>query len=89
MEIDQDQSSVISEDSNTKDVISDLLRRPFSIRNATEQKAVVRMQQPRPKLQLMTRGRKFQESWYTKKDWLCVSETRKSGKRLKMTDKKV
>ena len=22
----------------------------------------------------MTRGRKFQESWYTKKDWLCVSE---------------
>ena len=73
MEIEQGQSSVISED-----VISDLLRRPFSIRNPTEQKAIVRMQQPRPKLQLMTRGRKFQQSWYTKKDWLCASETRKS-----------
>ena len=36
------------------------------------------MQQPRPKLQLMTRGRKFQHSWYTKKDWLCASETRNS-----------
>ena len=34
------------------------------------------MQQPRPKLQLMTRGRKFQQSWYTK-DWLCASETMK------------
>ena len=45
MEIEQGQSSVISED-----VISDLLRRPFSIRNPTEQKAIVRMQQPRPKL---------------------------------------
>ena len=89
MEIDQDQSGVISEDSNRRDVISDLLRRPFSIRNPIEQKAIVRMQQPRPKLQLMTRGRRFQKSWYTKKDWLCVSETRKSGKRLKMTGKKL
>ena len=78
MEIDQGQSSVISEDSSTRDIIPDLLRRPFSIRNPTEQKAIVRMQQPRPKLQLMTRGRKFQESWYSKKDWLCASETRKS-----------
>ena len=79
MEIAQGQSSVIlSEDSSTKDVISDLLRRPFSIRNPSEQKAIVRVQQPRPKLQLMSRGRKFQESWYSKKDWLFASETRKS-----------
>ena len=79
MEIAQGQCTVISsEDSSTKDVISDHLRRPFSIRNPTEQKAIVRMQQPRPKLQIMSRGRKFQESWYSKKDWLCASETRKS-----------
>ena len=70
MEIGQGQSSVISEDSSTRDVISDLLISPFGIRNPTEQKAIVRMQQPRPKMQLMTRGRKFQQSWYTKKDWL-------------------
>ena len=67
MEIDEGQSSVISEDSSTRDIIPDLLRRPFSIRNPTEQKAIVRMQQPRPKLQLMTRKRKFQESWYSKR----------------------
>ena len=79
MEIAQGQSSAISEDcSSTRDVISDLLISPFGIRNPTEQKAIVRMQQPRPKLQLMTRGGKFQSSWYTKKDWLCAGETRKS-----------
>ena len=76
MEIGQGQSSVISEDSSTRDVISDLLIRPLRIRNRTEQKAIVRMQQPRPKLQLMTRGRKFEQSWYT--NWLCASKTRKS-----------
>ena len=78
MAIAQGQCSVISsEDSSMRNVISDLLRRPFSIRNPTEQKVIVRMQQPRPKLQIMSRGRKFQESWYSK-DWLCASETRKS-----------
>ena len=35
------------------------------------------MQQPTLKLQIMSRGRKFQESWYSEKDWLCTSETRK------------
>ena len=78
MEIGQGQSSVISEDSSTRDVISDLLISPFGIRNPTEQTTIVRMQQPRPKMQLTTRGRKFPQSWYTKKDWLCASETRKS-----------
>ena len=79
MEIAQGQSSVISsEDSSTRDVTSDLLRRPFSIRNPTEQKAILRMQQPRPKLQIMSGSRKFQESWYSKKDWLWASATRKS-----------
>ena len=64
MEIGQGQSSVISsEDSSARHKISDFLRRPFSIRNPSEQKAIVRMQQLRPKLQLMFRGRKFQESW--------------------------
>jgi hypothetical protein len=78
MEIDQGQTSVESEGGSTRDIISDLLRRPFSSRNPTEQKAIVRMQRPTPKLQVMTRGRKFQESWYSKKDWLCASEMRKS-----------
>ena len=79
MKIIQGECGVISsEDSSTRDVTSDLLRRPFSIRNLTEQKAIVRMQQSRPKLQIMSRGGKFQESWYSKKDWLCASETRKS-----------
>ena len=78
MEIGQGQSIVISGERSTRDVISDLLISPFGIRNPTEPKTIVRMQQPRPKLQLMTRGGKFQQSWYTKKDWLCACETRNS-----------
>ncbi len=44
MEIDQGQTSVESEGDSTRDIISDLLRRPFSSRNPTEQNAIVRMQ---------------------------------------------
>ncbi len=78
MELDQGQTSVELEGGSTRDIICDLLRRPFSSRNLTEQKAIVRMQQPTLKLQVKTRGRKFQESWYSKKGWLCASEMRKS-----------
>ena len=46
MEIVQGECSVVSsEDSSMRDVICDLLKRPFSIRNLTERKAIVRMQQ--------------------------------------------
>ena len=78
MEIDHTQPSITSEGCSTRYIISELLQRPFSSQNATEQKKIVRMQQPMPKLLIKTRGRSFQKSWYTRKDWLCASETKKS-----------
>ena len=77
MEINPIQPSV-SDSTRDRDVILDLLQRPFSSRSQSEQKAIACMTRPMPKLLLKTGKRNFQESWYSRKNWLCVSEVRKS-----------
>jgi hypothetical protein len=62
--------------STEADIVSDLLKKAFSARQSGEQNIIV-MQRPMPNLQLTTGDRSFQESWYTKKDWLCGSLTKK------------
>ena len=75
MEINSTQPSVSE---SARDVVLDLLQRPFSSRSQSEQKAIACMARPMPKLLLKTGKRSFQESWYVRKDWLCASEVRKS-----------
>ena len=58
------------------DIISDLLNKPFSVRQSGEQNIIVK-QRPLPNLQ-STGDRSFQESCYAKKDWLCGSLTKKA-----------
>ena len=58
------------------DIISDLLKRPFSARQSVEQNIII-MQRPMPNLQISaTGGRSFQVSWYTNKKamfcWPCL-----------------
>ena len=60
--------------STETDIISDMLKKPFSARQSGEQNIIV-TQRPMPNLQSTTGDRSFQESWYTKKDWLCGSFT--------------
>ena len=60
--------------STEADIISDMLKKPFSARQSGEQNIIV-TQRPMPNLQSTTGDRSFQESWYTKKDWLCGSFT--------------
>ena len=79
MEIDQIQSSVSSEGQNNTDIICGLLQRPFSSRNTREQKEIGRMDRPMPNVLIIkTRARIFQQSWFTRKDWLCASIVMKS-----------
>ena len=75
MEIDQGQpsTSMSSETCRDMDMVAELLERPFSARNIGEQKLIVRMLRPTPKLAIKTRDRSIQESWYSRKDWLCGS----------------
>ena len=75
MEINPIQPSVSD---STRDVIVDLLQKPFCSRNQSEQKAIACMARRMPKLLLKTGRRSFQESWYSRKNWLCASEVRKS-----------
>ncbi|CAB3996100.1 zinc finger MYM-type 1-like [Paramuricea clavata] len=63
--------------STEADIISDLLKKSFSTRQPGKQNIIV-MQQRMPNLQSTTGDRRFQVSWYTKKDWLCVSLTKKA-----------
>jgi hypothetical protein len=63
--------------STEADIISDLLKKPFSTRQSGEQNIIV-TQRPMPNLQSTTGDRSFQVSWYTKKDWLCGSLTKKA-----------
>lgn len=62
--------------STEADIICDLHNKPFSVRQSGEQNIIVK-QRPMPNLQSTTGDRSFQESWYTKKDWLCGSLTKK------------
>ncbi|XP_046850176.1 zinc finger MYM-type protein 1-like isoform X3 [Xenia sp. Carnegie-2017] len=57
---------------NEIDIISELQKKPFSVRQSGEQNILVK-QRPIPNLQATTGNRSFQESWYSKKDWLCGS----------------
>ena len=63
--------------STEADIISDLLKKPFSTHQPSEQNIIV-TQRPMPNLQSTTGDRSFQVSWYTKKDWLCGSLTKKA-----------
>ena len=63
--------------STEADIISDLLKKPFSTHQPGEQNIIV-TQWPMPNLQSTTGDRSFQVSWYTKKDWLCGSLTKKA-----------
>ena len=77
MEIDQGQSSASSETSSDRDIVSELLERPFTSRNLSEQKEILRMPRPTPKLVIKTRDRSIHESWYSTRYWLCGSERKK------------
>ncbi|XP_046857570.1 uncharacterized protein LOC124450958 isoform X1 [Xenia sp. Carnegie-2017] len=57
---------------NEIDVISELQKKPFSVRQSGEQNILVK-QRPIPNLQATTGNRSFQEIWYSKKDRLCGS----------------
>ena len=59
------------------DIVSDLLKKSFSARQPSEQNIIIN-QRPMPNLRATTRDRSFQESWYTKKDWLCGSAEKKA-----------
>ena len=63
--------------SREADIISDLLKKPFSTRQSGEQDIIV-TQRPMPNLQSTTGDRSFQVSWYKKKDWLFGSLTKKA-----------
>ena len=54
------------------DIITDLLKKSFSVRSIAEQNTIVK-QRPTPNLTITSKGRAFQESWYAKKDWICCS----------------
>nr|XP_046862502.1 zinc finger MYM-type protein 1-like [Xenia sp. Carnegie-2017] len=62
---------------NEIDIISELQKKPFSVRQSGEQNILVK-QRPIPNLQASTGNRSFQESWYSKKDWLCGSSEKKA-----------
>ena len=63
-------TAFIEEDVNH--IVSDLLKKPFSVRQTEEQNIIVK-QRPTPDLiQATTTNRSFQQGWrYSKKDWLC------------------
>ena len=69
-------ASVTNTASIEADIISDLLKKSFSVRAIGEQNTIVK-QRPTPKLTITSKGRSFQESWYAKKDWLCGSSALK------------
>ena len=60
------------------DVVAQLLQRPFGTRSTADQKLTVQQPRPMPLLMLKTGGRSFQEDWYSKKDWLCGSNSSNS-----------
>ena len=76
MDVDEVQPAVLAESTGDRDIVVELLARSFSSRNVSEQKLIVRMPPPKPKLSIKTKGRNFQESWYSKRDWLCGSASR-------------
>ena len=55
--------------STEADIINDLRKKTFSVRQSGEKNIFVTKQIP--KLQSTTGDRRFQKSWCTKKDWLC------------------
>ena len=57
-----------------RDLVSQLLKKPFAARNVAEQKLIVQQPRPVPNLKMKTKDRVFQFDWYAKKDWLCGSE---------------
>ena len=60
------------------DIVSNLLKKSFSARQPSEQNIIIN-QRPMPNLRATTGDRSFQESWYTKKDWLnCGSAEKKA-----------
>ncbi len=61
-----------------RDIVSQLIRRSFSLRSVAEQKFIVQQPRPLPRLNIKTGERMFQQDWYLKKDWLCGSEERRS-----------
>jgi hypothetical protein len=69
-------ASVTNSVATEADIISDLLKKSFSVRAIAEQNTIVK-QRPTPKLAITSRGRIFQETWYAKKDWLCGSSSLK------------
>ena len=73
MEIDQGQSSASTLLNSDRDIVFELLGRSFGSRSQSEQKDIARMSRPMPKLSIKTRDRSFQESWYSRRDWLCGS----------------
>ena len=63
--------------STVVDIVSDLLKKSFSAQQPSKQNIIIK-QRPMPNLQATTGDRRFQESWYTKKDWLCGSAEKKA-----------
>ena len=69
-------TSSSSSNSVETDLVCELLRKPFSARNIIEKNLLVG-QRPMPDLghSLKNKGMGFQAMWYTKKKWLCASES--------------
>ena len=56
------------------DVITDLLRKPFSRRNRVEKSEMIKVGRPTPDLKTKATNRLFRTEWYKDFDWLCGSK---------------
>ena len=61
-----------------RDIVTELIERSFLPRGIVEQKLTLQQNCPLPKLEIRRHERLFRQEWYTKKDWMCGSESRQS-----------
>ena len=55
-------------------MVYQLLLKAFGARNVGDQKAIMQQSRPMLKLKIKMKDCVFQNSWYSKKDWLCGSK---------------
>ena len=61
-----------------RDIVAELIEMSFLARGVAEQKLILQQNRPLTKLEIRSHGRLFRQEWYTKKDWMCGSESRQS-----------
>ena len=59
-----------------RDIVAELIERSFMARGVAEQKLILQQNLPLPKLEIRSHGRLYRQEWYTRKDWMCGSESR-------------